>query len=208
MNFTQEQLDYLANLLRPFCCHTTGMHDPNHFEDKPEQFCSLQLAAVWRRVVSELNINVSHAVSNPACGWCSRARDAAKAERSSTRLPPLEQVLTRYAKLSQESDPAQKKLSSVVQFDGSRVDIGFAYSHHLQDIGECAYIHLRLPRYESGSPIPVNGYPKKRAPLTEDEKTAITATLTIAGAHVLAIWGGSEWLSIGLRTPQSTETKS
>lgn len=50
------------------CCHTSGMHDPEHF-DKRKYICESQLAAAFRRFCKDLGINPITR-SDPDCGWC------------------------------------------------------------------------------------------------------------------------------------------
>lgn len=50
------------------CCHTTGMHDPEHFS-KQQYICRDQKAEAFERFCKDLGINPVTR-SKPGCGWC------------------------------------------------------------------------------------------------------------------------------------------
>jgi hypothetical protein len=50
------------------CCHITGMHDPNHFENR-EYICNNQRATAFERLCKDLGINPV-VRSDMDCGWC------------------------------------------------------------------------------------------------------------------------------------------
>ena len=50
------------------CCHTTGMHDPNHFEER-KYICESQKAEAFDRLCKALKINPVTR-SSCDCGWC------------------------------------------------------------------------------------------------------------------------------------------
>ena len=56
--------------LRAFipCCHTTGMHDPNHFEER-KYICESQKGKAFERLCKDLKINPITR-SRCECGWC------------------------------------------------------------------------------------------------------------------------------------------
>lgn len=58
----------IQDLLTLPCCHVTGMHDPNHYEDG-KYVCEKQIAEAFENLCRELEINpvVKH---NSNCGWC------------------------------------------------------------------------------------------------------------------------------------------
>lgn len=72
MKFSREQLAYLRDLLTPTCCHTTGMHNPNHFEDD-KYVCADQKAKALDRARVSLHlkkITPQDVKRDPECGWC------------------------------------------------------------------------------------------------------------------------------------------
>ncbi len=50
------------------CCHTSGMHDPVHFQER-RYICESQKAAAFDRLCGELNLN-PETKSKEDCGWC------------------------------------------------------------------------------------------------------------------------------------------
>jgi hypothetical protein len=50
------------------CCHTSGMHDPQHFE-KRAGICRDQKAEAFEKLCLDLDINPVTR-SRPDCGWC------------------------------------------------------------------------------------------------------------------------------------------
>lgn len=64
----QEHHAKLEEVLTPFCCHTSGMHDPSHFEER-KHVCRDQMADAYARTCSTFGINPK-TKSNPNCGWC------------------------------------------------------------------------------------------------------------------------------------------
>lgn len=89
MGFTAEQLAWLADIATPRCCHTTGMHDPNHFAEG-RYVCSYQLAEVaWRlRAALDLGddleemgwyrqrrVDPADAISRSGCQKCDEGGD-------------------------------------------------------------------------------------------------------------------------------------
>lgn len=70
--FSREQLAYLRDLLTPRCCHVTGMHDPQHFDDK-KYVCELQMSTAYLRARHDLGFGKpkpADAVPVSDCGWC------------------------------------------------------------------------------------------------------------------------------------------
>lgn len=76
MGLTAEQMDWLLDIARPRCCHTTGEHDPTHF--KYQVFvCREQLAEIAFRLRVALGKDDRHVSST---GWYdSRKVDPAEA---------------------------------------------------------------------------------------------------------------------------------
>jgi hypothetical protein len=58
----------LENMFWIPCCHTSGMHDPEHFE-KRKYICDHQKAESLERFCKEVGIN-PRTRSKPYCGWC------------------------------------------------------------------------------------------------------------------------------------------
>lgn len=50
------------------CCHTSGMHDPVHFQER-RYICEHQQSEGLQRFCKELGINPK-TKSDPECGWC------------------------------------------------------------------------------------------------------------------------------------------
>jgi len=66
----KELMDVFKGLLTPFCCHTSGMHDPQHFEKNPNVICRLQKSECFDRAVKYFKLKPV-AIPNPSgCGWC------------------------------------------------------------------------------------------------------------------------------------------
>ena len=60
----------LNRALTPYCCHVSGMHDPCHFEERPDYICSMQKEGAYNRTCKEFNLNPK-VINNPnGCGWC------------------------------------------------------------------------------------------------------------------------------------------
>jgi len=78
MEFTEEQLKYLEELAWIPCCHTTGMHDPTHFE-QGKYICTLQKSHAFERFCKELGIN-PQTKSESNCYWCNNYPDKRKGE--------------------------------------------------------------------------------------------------------------------------------
>jgi hypothetical protein len=68
--FTSEQLNWLKEMLTPSCCHTSGEHNPTHFEENPEKLCYLQKYKTYDRICNELGFKDIIARPDPKCGWC------------------------------------------------------------------------------------------------------------------------------------------
>lgn len=201
-DFNEEQLEYLADLLRPFCCHTTGSHSPTHFREAPAEFCDLQQSKAWERLVELLGLRerLGAAVSHPKCGWCNDARERARAERDVKGLPRLEDVLRSCARTSGRRNvrEREKKREAVAQFGGARFAVSYSWLHKLQEIGDCSWLHLRLPDFDPAAEIPADGYPVEHPGYRGEAAEVFLAVLRDAGATVLSAWGGTEWLSIAI----------
>ena len=50
------------------CCHTSGMHDPKHFQDQ-KYICGDQVQVALHRFCTEMGINPV-TKSDPDCTWC------------------------------------------------------------------------------------------------------------------------------------------
>lgn len=50
------------------CCHTSGMHDPRHFQDR-KYICGDQVQVALHRLCTEMGINPI-TKSDPDCFWC------------------------------------------------------------------------------------------------------------------------------------------
>lgn len=60
--------DTLQSWLYIPCCHTTGMHDPCHFE-KRTSICDSQKGEAFERFCKDLGVN-PETKSTPDCSWC------------------------------------------------------------------------------------------------------------------------------------------
>jgi hypothetical protein len=198
-DFTPEQLAYLADILRPRCCHVTGMHSPTHWREDPAEFCDRQQADAWERAVEALGLSFDRAPSKPTCGWCGDAREKAATERMTGGRPHLGDVLTKFAAWSLRPTPTDGKSEYVAHYRGARYGASFKYRHSIQSVEhDVSWIHLTLPRFDPTTDIPADGHPKEKGALTDEEKAAILLYLTDMGATVVTTWGGKEWFSIAL----------
>lgn len=73
----------IGKMIKLFCCHVSGMHDPEHF-GKRKYVCNDQKAKALERLCVELGINPK-TKSDPDCGWC----EDYPAERKGKGLPLL-----------------------------------------------------------------------------------------------------------------------
>ena len=67
--FTKEQLLWLKQIFQAYCCHVSGIHDPQHFEKNPNELCKLQESKAYRAGMKALKIKPV-AISLPKCYWC------------------------------------------------------------------------------------------------------------------------------------------
>jgi hypothetical protein len=201
-DFSEEQKRYLAQLLRPYCCHTTGQHDPRHFADDPSASCELQITSAWERAVEELGLSelIGRAVSSPSCGWCGDARRRAKEERELNGLPPLESVLQSFARLSNRRRVrAPKKVRSArARHCGRRIYVEYVWLQSVQDVGACSRIHLKPPQYDPTADIPEDGMPTEYDGFTDADREEFRRVLRDAGATILEVWGGGKWMSVAI----------
>lgn len=83
--FSEEQIQWLTEQMRPLCCFTSGDHDPNHFERKLG-VCELQIGNAYRQLRIALGLPcvedgqppVEEARSHgrtEGCYWCDRKRE-------------------------------------------------------------------------------------------------------------------------------------
>ena len=202
--FTDEQIAYLVRLLTPYCCHTTGMHDPEHFARAPEDTCSFQDSAAWERAVDALGLRerIPRAVSDPECGWCTRARQQAQEERVRGSLPSLASILRQCADLSAKPGPNVNETFKAYH-DGARYGVQYEKAAMFQGIENCSRVLLHLPKFLPTAPIPSDGYPAKRARLSDEEEAALVRLLRDAGATVVKAWGGGEWLTIAIANQEN-----
>lgn len=74
-DFAPEQLEWLAGVLQPRCCHISGTHDFDHFTEQ-KYVCETQKADRWNMLRRKLGLHrtVDAAVSatsrEEACYWC------------------------------------------------------------------------------------------------------------------------------------------
>ncbi len=63
--FTAKEIEEMLQLP---CCHVSGMHDPNHYEEG-RYVCDIQVEQAFRNLCKKLKINpkVKH---KETCGWC------------------------------------------------------------------------------------------------------------------------------------------
>lgn len=76
-NFTNAQIDFLKDIFTPRCCHTTGLHDPMHFEKK-RFVCELQKAEAFdrgRELLGFGEVTPDEAIPKKDCGWCNRKQE-------------------------------------------------------------------------------------------------------------------------------------
>lgn len=59
---------HLEDLAGIPCCHTSGMHDPVHFQER-KYICSDQKAEAFDALCAVLGINPA-TTCRPDCGWC------------------------------------------------------------------------------------------------------------------------------------------
>lgn len=72
--FDDEQLAWLEEMLRPRCCHTTGTHDPLHYEEG-RYVCADQARERYAALRAELGLGKAgpqDAVPEDGCHWCER----------------------------------------------------------------------------------------------------------------------------------------
>lgn len=50
------------------CCHVTGMHDPQHYEERT-YICEIQKTKAFERFAKDLGVNPVVRME-PGCGWC------------------------------------------------------------------------------------------------------------------------------------------
>ena len=68
MEFTEQQLEYLAEIFALPCCHVSGMHDPTHYEKG--LVCESQMAKAWKHAMKALGLEPT-VKSQDGCYWCS-----------------------------------------------------------------------------------------------------------------------------------------
>lgn len=73
--YTRKEIE---NLLWFPCCHTSGMHEPTHYE-KREYICEFQLREAFLRLCKALKLNPT-TKSDPFCGWCKEYPEKKKGE--------------------------------------------------------------------------------------------------------------------------------
>jgi len=64
-SYTREEIEQMLWLP---CCHTSGMHDPVHFQER-KYVCEHQKADALERFCKALGINPA-TKSRVDCGWC------------------------------------------------------------------------------------------------------------------------------------------
>lgn len=71
-DFTEEQLQYLKQILVPPCCHVSGLHDPMHFRED-RYICEKQKAKgfdnAWQTLFGK-KIEPQDIPPRKDCGWC------------------------------------------------------------------------------------------------------------------------------------------
>jgi hypothetical protein len=79
---SSEAVEELCQLLEHWlyipCCHVTGMHDPQHFEEG-RGVCEIQKADAFVRFCKDLSVNPV-VRSKPNCGWCNDYPDMRRGE--------------------------------------------------------------------------------------------------------------------------------
>ena len=69
----KEKTIYKKDIIRrltPYCCHTSGMHNPKHFEKSSEDICNLQRSDAYDRACKFLNYKPKAIVNPNGCYWC------------------------------------------------------------------------------------------------------------------------------------------
>ena len=71
MHFSDEQLEWIRELMRPPCCHVTGEHDPTHMA---RYVCVLQLAEIAKVARATFGLSArpdpNETQSVPGCPAC------------------------------------------------------------------------------------------------------------------------------------------
>lgn len=76
VQFSRKQKQFLTDLLTPRCCHTTGLHDPQHFVEG-KYVCNDQKARAFDRARKYLGlpeVTPADAVSEDGCERCKNAK--------------------------------------------------------------------------------------------------------------------------------------
>lgn len=71
-------LEEIKRAFEPRCCHVTGMHDPQHWQNDPAKLCSLQAFHAYKRGLAALGISYGYACSDLECYWCNEYKDTKK----------------------------------------------------------------------------------------------------------------------------------
>ena len=71
-DFSREQLDWLAKMLTPRCCHVTATHDPRHYQED-RGICEIQTDERYhtlRNAIGLPKLKTTDAIPHPECSWC------------------------------------------------------------------------------------------------------------------------------------------
>lgn len=66
----EDQKKKIVRAMTPYCCHVTGMHDPTHFKNNPEEICGLQKENAYDRLCNHLKLNPKAMVNPKGCYNC------------------------------------------------------------------------------------------------------------------------------------------
>jgi len=91
IDFSSEQLKAIEEMATILCCHTSGMHDPEHWIDG-EGFCLKQKAEAFENLCKKLGINPKSR-SREGCFWCNYYEEHGRENKGrQLRLFPEEQA--------------------------------------------------------------------------------------------------------------------
>ena len=72
--FTEEQIEWLKDMLTPRCCHTSGMHDPCHYTEQ-KYVCKSQKAECYDHTRLSLGMGRAtpqEAIPSKSCSRCNK----------------------------------------------------------------------------------------------------------------------------------------
>lgn len=202
--FTPEQIAYLQEVLRPGCCHVSGMHDPQHFAKHPERLCEYQMREGYEAVADALGLDLEKdlaAHSSPNCGWCQSAWEQVQNDQDllrSVKEVPLDVVFRDFLEKVRANREKITEASMVVNWQGDcyRLNIELDQGYHGNYHKPLDWIRIDAPKFTTNQAYDPHHYPQKATNALTEEMIAAALPEWVTADHINASGerGVSAWV--------------